>query len=200
MRLSIAKATAFGIVLSAAFTTHIASNCRLPAYAGTTDTSVRKEIQGMPVKSAHEQIGKTTFVVSKTVVKAPPEKVFHVLTDYQNAPRIFSNLTSCKVLKEEPGRKIVKFGAKVAGNLWKFDYVLALTEKSPQRIEWKRVSGAFKANEGFWQLDPIEGGKATAVTYAKHIDGGLFFPKALVLKTIESTVPTIFAELTSVAE
>lgn len=153
------------------------------------------------MKHNHEKklIDGKTFIISRTTVKASPERVFDVLTDYDNATKIFSNLKSCEVVKSSGNEKLVKFTAKAAG-LVNFDYILSINETEPSRIEWKRHSGAFKANEGYWQLDPRHGGKSTMVTYAKHVDAGGFIPKSMVLKTVSDTVPIIFAELARAAE
>jgi hypothetical protein len=75
--------------------------------------------------------------------------------------------------------KTIAFVASAPGNLWTFDYVLEVKE-TPGYIEWHRVSGAFKRNEGFWKLEPIDCGRATLVTYAKYVDSGLMFSQSLV--------------------
>ncbi|MCC7528030.1 MAG: SRPBCC family protein [Candidatus Melainabacteria bacterium] len=143
---------------------------------------------------AEQAIGKKDFVVSKTLVHATPEKVFEVVTDYLNAVRYFTNLTGCQVLSENNGVKHVRFSAKATG-IMKLDYVLAIDESKPLRVEWTRIKGSFKANEGYWDLTPIDGGKSTLVTYAKHVDPGFFAPKMFVHKTLRDTAENIFRDL-----
>jgi uncharacterized membrane protein len=147
-----------------------------------------------------QQIGKKTFITSKIIIAASPARVWEVLTDYDGAASMFSNVNSCKVLSSSGSTKKVAFAVKTTGNLFKFDYVLAITETSPSLIEWKRASGAFQENEGYWKLEPAQDGKATIVTYAKHIDGGFLFPQVLVKKVVRDSVAGVFADLKHAAE
>lgn len=148
----------------------------------------------------HEQaIGKKDFIVSKTLIHATPQRIFDIVTDYPNAVRYFTNLTACEVLSEKDGVKQVRFGAKANG-LMKLDYVLSIDQSKANRIEWTRVKGAFKANEGYWDLTPVDGGKSTLVTYAKHVEPGFFTPKMFVHKTLKDTAENIFRDLKRYAE
>lgn len=146
-----------------------------------------------------EEIGSKDFIVSKTLVHASPQKVFEIVTDYPNAVRYFTNLTACEVLSEKNGVKQVHFGAKANG-LMKLDYVLSIDQSKANRIEWTRVKGSFKANEGYWDLTPVDGGRSTLVTYAKHVDPGFFTPKMFVHKTLRDTAENIFRDLKKTAE
>lgn len=176
-----------------AFAVTLSPSLAQPSSAET----VRRSLSTFAI--AEEKIGKKTFQTSKIIIKAPPERVFDVLTDYDKAADIFSNLVKSKLVSTQGHTKRVAFTGTTVGNLIKFDYTLDIVEK-PHFIEWKRASGAFKANEGYWRLDPVDGGKATLVTYAKHIDGGWLYPQALVRKSIRDAIPVIFAELKSESE
>lgn len=145
-------------------------------------------------------IGKKVFTTSNIIIKAPPAQVWAVLTDYDGASSIFSNLTKSKLLSSSGPIKKVAFTARTDGNLLRFNYVLNVTEKHHELIEWKRASGDFKENEGYWKLSPLDHGKATLVSYAKHIDGGLFLPQFLLKKSIRNSIPVIFGELKVAAE
>lgn len=147
-----------------------------------------------------EKRGKNTYEVARTIIKATPAQVFDVLTDYSKVDAIFDNLTRCEVVEDNGSSKKVSFTAKSMGGLWKFDYVLELKESAPNLIEWTRVSGAFKANEGYWKLEPVNGGKYTQVTYSKFIDGGILLPQRLVQKELKALAPGIMKNLRTAAE
>jgi uncharacterized membrane protein len=186
------RSTAIG---AAVFTFLLASNPTVPAFAeatGSKSVVVSTPLTG--VIHTDQEIGKKDFVVSKTLVHAAPEKVFEVVTDYFNAVRYFTNLTACQVLSEKNSIKHVRFNAKATG-LMKLDYVLAIDQSKPLRIEWTRVKGSFKANEGYWDLAPVDSGRSTLVTYAKHVDPGFFAPKMFVHKTLRDTAENIFRDL-----
>lgn len=146
-----------------------------------------------------EQIGSKVFQVSRVTVDATPSQVQSVLTDYAHTARIFDNVVKCKILTEKADTKLIAFTIKSMGNLWTFDYILEIKEE-PGRIEWHRSSGAFKANDGFWKLEPVNGGTQTLVTYAKYIDGGMILPKFVVNKQIRDSMPVIMSSLKSTAE
>ncbi len=192
MRKYFARSTAIG---AAVFSFLLASNLTVPALAeAISSKSVAMAAPLTGVIHSEQEIGNKDFIISKTLVHAAPEKVFEVVTDYLNAVRYFTNLTGCQVLSEKNGVKHVRFSAKATG-LMKLDYVLAIDQSKPGRIEWKRIKGSFKANEGYWDLSPIDGGKSTLVTYAKHVDPGFFAPKIFVHKTLRDTAENIFRDL-----
>ncbi len=145
-------------------------------------------------------IGKKVFTTSNIIIRATPAQVWDVLTDYDGASGIFSYLTKSKLLSSSGPIKKVAFTAKTDGNLLRFNYTLIVTEHRPVLMEWKRESGDFKENEGYWKLSPLDNGNATLVSYAKHIDGGFFLPQFLVKKSIRNSIPVIFAELKGAAE
>ncbi len=156
--------------------------------------------QSSQVDCYEEQKGKNTYQVARTVIKATPADVFEVLTDYSKVDAIFDNLTRCEVVEDNGIAKKVAFTAKSMGGLWKFDYVLELKETAPYLIEWHRVSGAFKVNEGYWKLEPVNGGKYTQVTYSKFIDGGFLMPQKLVQKELKAIAPGVLKNLRTAAE
>lgn len=174
----------------------MSSSSVLPVSAETA-RSAKSVAMAMPIDNVihtEKEVGKKTFVVSKVVIQASPQRLFDMVTDYPNALKYFSNLTSCQVLSSKDGIKTVRFGAR-ASSMMKLDYVLSIDQTKPGRIEWNRVSGSFKANEGYWEFEPVEGGKATLVTYAKYVDAGFFAPKMFVHKTLRDTAENIFSDL-----
>lgn len=151
------------------------------------------------VRLSEEKNGRRTFHVGRTVINASPEDVFAVLTDYDQAGKLFSNLKDCKVTSKEDHVKYVSFSVRGVANIWNFDYALAVKETFPRLIEWHRISGAFKANEGYWKLEPMEQGRKTMVTYAKFVDGGLI-PQVLINRQLKETIPEIMTNLKRVSE
>lgn len=163
------------------------------AFAGSNQPAVES------YSAAEEQIGPRIYQVSRVVVNAAPEQVQDVITDYEHTAKVFDNVTKCKVTREVGDTKEVAFTVKTLGSLMTCDYVLEI-KSTPGRIEWKRLSGAFKANEGFWKFEPTNGGRATLVTYAKFIDGGMLAPRFMVNREIRNSMPVIMSNLKNTAE
>jgi ribosome-associated toxin RatA of RatAB toxin-antitoxin module len=147
-----------------------------------------------------ETINGKSFQVSHGLIKAKPEAVWHILTNYEQAPRFFSMLLKCKVLEEKGNVKVVDYTVRPSGPVGSYQYVLELKEQPMHQITWHRVSGSFKDIDGFWKLESVDGGKATMVTYGSSINGGFFFPQALIKRQIRIDIPTVMASLKTGAE
>jgi ribosome-associated toxin RatA of RatAB toxin-antitoxin module len=169
------------------------------AYLQPASAASPQAPQADSFSACEEQIGPRVYQVSRVVINAAPNQVQDVITDYDHTEKVFDNVSKCKVVKEDGDVKQVAFTIKTLGSLISCDYILEI-KSTPGRIEWKRVSGAFKANEGFWKFEPANGGRATLVTYAKFIDGGMFAPKFIVNREIRNSMPVIMANLKSTAE
>jgi uncharacterized membrane protein len=146
---------------------------------------------------SEEMRGTHLYHIGQEVIKAPADKIFAEITDYSDAGKLFSNLKSCKVLRQEANTKIVSFSLRGVANLWNFDYTLAIKE-SPGLIEWHRVGGAFKANEGYWKLEPMANG-STLVTCAKYVDGGMI-PQAIVGREVNRSMAEVMGNLKRISE
>jgi ribosome-associated toxin RatA of RatAB toxin-antitoxin module len=153
----------------------------------------------LTVTTDEEQIGDKVFQVGRVTINASPSQVQSVLTDYPHTAKIFDNVTKCNIVSDKGNTKLIAFTIKSMGNLWTFDYVLEVKEE-PGSIQWHRSSGAFKANDGFWKLEPVNGGAKTQVTYAKYVDGGMLLPKCVVNKQIRDSMPLIMTSLKTTAE
>lgn len=146
---------------------------------------------------AQQKVGNKNYQVAQVVINSKPEVVWDALTQYDRADEIYSNLKRLQIINDNGPQKTISFTVASMGGLWKYDYVLNISElKALKRIEWTRHSGAFKANEGYWQLTPVEGDR-TLVTYAKHIDGGMLLPQVMVNSELRKIMPEVLNNLRS---
>lgn len=134
------------------------------------------------------------YVVGSVLINAPRELIWETLVDYENAPRIFKNLKLCQVVGTEGETKLVRQLVKPGGPV-KFDYIVNLKEYKPRLIEWSRRSGAFEKVAGRWELESIEKGTSTLVTYKIHLDGGLLLPSWLLAGQVKGYLPTMLNSL-----
>lgn len=153
-----------------------------------------------PVPVLEETINHKPFQVAKIVVKAKPERVWHVLTDYANASFVFENLKKCQVIEDHGHTKIMDHVVHPSGLPGTFAYRLEVKETPHNALEWHRVSGAFRDVDGYWKLESIESGKATLVTYATYVNGGLFLPAPLIRRQMKTDMPNVMAALKREAE
>lgn len=141
-----------------------------------------------------------TYTVARVSVKASPDKVWQILSDYDNAPKVFPQLKKSKLLQDHGSSKIVKHVLAPSGMPGTFEYTVEVKENAPHSLEWHRVSGAFKQVDGYWKLEPLDGGHTTLVTYASYVDGGFLIPQPLVRRQCRIDMPEVMTTLKSQAE
>ncbi len=140
------------------------------------------------------------YSVCRMVVHASPDTIWSIIADYSNLHRVFKQMKKATVLENKGKVKLVKHTVAPSGPVGTYSYVVRVKESAPHKMEWKRVSGAFKDVKGFWKLEPLDGGRTTRVTYASHVDGGFLIPKALVKRQCRIDMPIVVSNLRSKAE
>jgi carbon monoxide dehydrogenase subunit G len=162
--------------------------------------AVAKSVDAGSQRVTEEVINGKSFCVIKETIKARPEAVWQILTDYANATKVFPQLKKCHVVADHGSTKVLKHTVAPSGGLGTYEYTIELKENAPKALEWHRMSGAFKEVDGFWKLEPIEGGHSTLVTYSAYVNGGFFMPQPLVKRQCKIDMPQIMSTLRSEAE
>ncbi len=169
------------------------------APAFSSDLTYAKEATDEVAVSSSE-VGGDTYSVCKQLIKAPAEQIWTILSDYDNAYRIFGMVKACKVLEDNGPEKIISHTVAPSGPVGTFTYTLKVKEKGPYYMEWTRIKGAFKQVKGYWKLEPQDGGKSTMVTYASYVDGGMFIPRPLIKRQCRIDMPNVMSTLKSEVE
>ncbi len=149
---------------------------------------------------SQSDIGGDSYAVCKQLIKAPADQIWQILSDYDNAYRIFGMVKACKVLEDNGSEKIISHTVAPSGPVGTFTYTLKVKEKGPYYMEWTRIKGAFKQVKGYWKLEPQDGGRSTLVTYASFVDGGMFIPKPLIKRQCRIDMPNVMTTLKSEVE
>ena len=151
---------------------------------------------------SEESINGNSFTVSKIVVHAAPERVWNILTDYENAPKVFPQLRKCVIVQSKGNIKVLKHQVQPTGlgGYSTYQYIVEVTEHAPKSMEWHRISGDFKAVDGFWKLEPLNDGHDTTVTYSSFVNGGFFIPQMLIKKQFRVEMPMVLSNLKSESE
>ena len=79
-------------------------------------------------------------------------------------------------------------------------YVLRLQQMDPLQLRWHLVEGAFKVNEGGWDLKAIDDGKRTHVNYFIDLQVGMFVPSSIMRNAVERTLPNTLKRFKAEAE
>lgn len=162
--------------------------------------AIAKSVDAGSQRVTEEVINGKSFCVIKESIKARPEAVWQILTDYANATKVFPQLKKCHVVADRGSTKVLKHTVAPSGGIGTYEYTIELKESAPKALEWHRMSGAFKEVDGYWKLEPIEGGHSTLVTYSAYVNGGFFMPQPLVKRQCKIDMPQIMSTLRSEAE
>jgi coenzyme Q-binding protein COQ10 len=119
---------------------------------------------------------------------APIEKIYDVITNYENYPNFVDGCSSVEILEQTELGARVEFGLNL---IKKFKYILELTHERPNRVKWSFESGAiFKMNEGLWELKDLGDGQ-TEVTYSLEVAVKGFAPKTIVNTLTSKNLPAM---------
>jgi ribosome-associated toxin RatA of RatAB toxin-antitoxin module len=94
---------------------------------------------------------------AKVLVKASPQVVWNVLTDYANLSQFIPNMASSKVLENKGDRKVVEqidsrqvFLINVRSRT-----KLAIKETFLKQIDFKMVDGDLDSLQGYWKMELV---------------------------------------------
>jgi ribosome-associated toxin RatA of RatAB toxin-antitoxin module len=101
------------------------------------------------------------------IVRATPEQVWRVLTDYRGHPRYYPRVTAVDVLEADERHALLRYHVAFGPFSFRF-HMDKYPDPQRRRIEWKlaehRPNSLFRENGGYWQIEEAAG--ATVVTYA----------------------------------
>ncbi len=124
-------------------------------------------------------------------IPAPQEAVWKVLTDCDNAGKVFSGLKTCRIVSAEAGgktdvREHVISWSRLLPNLRS---VFRSQYDAPNSIAFARTDGDLKELKGEWRLETLADTKTTRLHYAAQIVVGIPVPSALVRAALENDMP-----------
>lgn len=130
-------------------------------------------------------------------INVPPEKVMAVITDFAAYPRFVPEMLESTVLRRDGAAWVVKFAVRVVRRI---DYTLRLEQVGVTQLRWSLVEGTFRANNGGWDLAPLDGGSRTHADYFIDLDVGMFVPGSVMKTLVEKSLPSTLAAFKGEAE
>lgn len=134
-------------------------------------------------------------------IAAPMARVWQILFECANAPIILPNLTYCGVLEIGPGHawdvrehrvRWLSMMPEIRSQ-FRSDYVVG------KSIRFTRVGGDMRALDGEWRLFPLDGGRATQLTYDATVGFGALIPGFMIRNSLQKDVPGFLAAIRSAA-
>lgn len=168
---------------------------------GLSDAEKRAIARGdVAVKLVDTPVATMKDVWAIGYVKASPEAIWKVVTDYEHYPEIFDGILSSEIKARQGNKEWHKV---------RLDYPWPLPDKwtlnelthdpAARTIRWRRVNGTLKELVGSWRLLPE--GDRTLVVYQVRVDPGLPLVPAWAIEFGTSKVaPSIVTRVRARAE
>ena len=115
-------------------------------------------------------------VLAEMAVAATPERVWQVLTSFEEMPAYLSGLTQSRILKLDGGYRLVEQTARANNSLLPLScrIVMEVVERRPF-LYFSQRFGSFAAFSGHWMVDPLLAGTGSRIQYYFELDLGQGF-------------------------
>lgn len=179
----------------------LASVARAAEGGWLADTQVQRRLAAGEVvveaATASDPEGSRGRVRAAVLIEARPEAIWAVITDCREAVKFVPGLRLCRRIDGAPDGRWVNIEQEIDYSwfLRTVHNVLRADCDPPRRIDFHRVSGDLKQEEGSWLLTPTPGGSATVVEYEMYLDPGFWIPQWLINRTLRKDVPGALAGL-----
>lgn len=136
-------------------------------------------------------------VRAAVLIRARPEAVWAVMTDCRQTLLFVPGLRLCRQVGGSPdGRwEDIEQEVRYSWFMPTVRYVFRAEYDPPHRINFHRIRGDLKEEEGSWILTPTADGSATVVEYGMYLDPGFWVPRWLVNRSLRNDLPAALAGL-----
>lgn len=130
-------------------------------------------------------------------IAAPPQTVWATILDCERAARMTPSVKRCTVLWRDPSGQVelrahvVKWGLLLPA----LRSTSRLTLEPYRRIAFRCEGGDIDACEGEWLLEPLDGGRATRVTYHNRATAPFGLPDGVATMAMRRDVPAALRAL-----
>ena len=170
------------------------------------DQTVQRQLADgqVAVHVAFDGDGSRVLVNAAVRIKASPEVIWAVLTDCDHAASFIPGVKSCRRVQAAPDGswEIIEQESKYSWLMPSVTTIVHADYKRPQRIDFNRVSGDLKDEQGTWLLEEGTHRPSDAVTvqYELHVDPGFWVPRVLVRHSLRTELPAALAAMRARAE
>jgi uncharacterized membrane protein len=136
-------------------------------------------------------------VRAAVLIEAPPSVVFQLMSRCTDALQYVPHLRVCRVRDRalDGSWQLVEHEVDFGWYAPRVKYVFRADFVTDQSINFRQVTGDFKANQGLWEFESREGGARTLVRYRAYIDPPTFVPNWLARSTFKREMPQMLSDL-----
>tara|TARA_B100000315_G_C14347458_1_gene482456 strand:- start:28 stop:642 length:615 start_codon:yes stop_codon:yes gene_type:complete len=162
----------------------------------SSDTlSVEKEnqIKGEIIVTLSNLENKVIGVTGEIYIGFQPEKVWTVLTDYDNLTNFIPHMIESRLLKDKGDEKIIVQAGRTGTFLFKRTSHIKLKVKEEyfKHIYFEQISGDFKVYKGEWILEYYQEAQGTFLTFKGKIKPDFFAPLFITRYVQKRDLPII---------
>ena len=159
---------------------------------------LRKIESGDVALDAHtDPSGRGGEVRAMIDIAAPPQAVWTTILDCERAARMTPSVKRCTVVSRDPTDH-----SELREHVVKWSFLLPalhstsrLTLDPYRRIAFRCEGGDIKDCDGQWLLEPLDGGRATRVTYENRAMAPFGLPSGLATTAMRRDVPAALRAL-----
>jgi uncharacterized protein YndB with AHSA1/START domain len=171
------------------------------------DQTVQRQLADgqVAVHVAFDGDGSRVMVNAAVRIKASPEIIWRVLTDCDHAASFIPGVKHCRRVGSAPDGswELIEQESKYSWLMPSVTTVVHADYKPLLRIDFSRVSGDLKDEQGTWLLEK-EAHRPTSdtvtVEYELHVDPGFWVPRVLVRHSLRTELPAALAAMRARAE
>ena len=156
----------------------------------------RVENEEIVIRASLDASARRGTVRAALLVEAPPNVVFEAMTRCADALKYVPHLRVCRIRERAPDSSWALVEQEIDFGWYapRLRYVFRADLVTDQSINFRQVSGDFKANEGRWELEPADGDR-TLLRYRVYIDPPGYVPNWLARSTFKRELPQMLADL-----
>jgi uncharacterized membrane protein len=162
----------------------------------------RVAARGIVIRVALDATQRRGTVEAAIRIDAPASVVFGMMTRCEDAMRYVPHMRACRVRDQAPDNtwQLVEHEIDFGWYAPRIRYVFRADLMTDRRIDFRQVSGDFKANQGSWQIEPAGDGSHTLLLYRAYIDPPGFIPNWLGRSTFRREMPQMLSDLRKLCE
>jgi ribosome-associated toxin RatA of RatAB toxin-antitoxin module len=180
----------------------------VPALAGETPMTLspaesqRVAARGLFIRATLDSTQRRGTVRAAVRIDAPPQVVFQKMTRCEDAMKYVPHMRLCRVRDQAPDDSWLLIEHEIDFGWYapRIKYVFRADLVADRSIDFRQVTGDFKANEGRWELQPVDDGRHTLLLYRAYIDPPGYMPNWLVRSTFRREMPQMLTDLRKLCE